>query len=318
MRDDIALTIANAIVKGALDVFEAMLSMPFSYELREPVSADGDTIRGYVERCNVVMRASLPSGGAWALMLRADDGAQLVALITGEGKKELDDEQMPTLREVAEPCLCSGITGLLERGGLDKEQPNEVRAEQLRPEAAAELLAYFSGPVTAFGFNFSAADAFDDAPAVLLLSEPLARLVPEVSHDELDELARELAGNPELSESEMSDILSGFSPEESSASKPGKKKPANGTAAVPPNLDMILDIRLVATARLGRVEMPINEILALGPGSIIDVGHLVDEPVELLVNNKLIARGDVVVVDEKFGLRITEIVSPKERIESMH
>ncbi|HPO31524.1 MAG TPA: FliM/FliN family flagellar motor switch protein, partial [Candidatus Hydrogenedentes bacterium] len=47
------------------------------------------------------------------------------------------------------------------------------------------------------------------------------------------------------------------------------------------------------------------------------VGHLVDEPVELLVNDKLIARGDVVVVDEKFGLRITEIVSPRERIESL-
>ena len=64
-------------------------------------------------------------------------------------------------------------------------------------------------------------------------------------------------------------------------------------------------------------EMPINEILSLGPGSIIEVGHLVDEPVELLVNDKLIARGDVVVVDEKFGLRITEIVSPRERIESL-
>ena len=80
---------------------------------------------------------------------------------------------------------------------------------------------------------------------------------------------------------------------------------------------MVLDIRLVATARLGRIEMPISEILALGPGSIIEVGHLVDEPVELLVNDKLIARGDVVVVDEKFGLRITEIVSPRERIESL-
>ena len=80
---------------------------------------------------------------------------------------------------------------------------------------------------------------------------------------------------------------------------------------------MVLDIKLVATARLGRVEMPIDEILALGQGSVIEVGHLVDEPIELLVNDKLIARGDVVVVEEKFGLRITEIVSPRERIESL-
>jgi flagellar motor switch protein FliN/FliY len=80
---------------------------------------------------------------------------------------------------------------------------------------------------------------------------------------------------------------------------------------------MVLDIQLVAMARLGRIEMPIGEILNLGPGSIIEVGHLVDEPVDLFVNNKLIARGDVVVVDEKLGLRITEIISPRERIESL-
>ena len=91
----------------------------------------------------------------------------------------------------------------------------------------------------------------------------------------------------------------------------------NRESRSPDNLDMILDIGLTATARLGRLEMPISEILNLGPGSIIEVGHLVDEPVELLVNGKLIARGDVVVVDEKFGLRITEIISTRERIESL-
>ena len=69
--------------------------------------------------------------------------------------------------------------------------------------------------------------------------------------------------------------------------------------------------------RLGKVDIPLSEILSFGPGSIIEVGHLIDEPVELLVNDKLIARGDVVVVDEKFGLRITEIISPQERIESL-
>lgn len=97
--------------------------------------------------------------------------------------------------------------------------------------------------------------------------------------------------------------------------------PTTGTQASGPgvhnNLDMILDIRLVATARLGHVEMPISDILTLGPGSIFEVGRAVDDPVDLLVNDKLIARGEVVVVDEKFGIRITEIVSPKERIESL-
>lgn len=318
MRDDIAQTIAHAIVKGALDVFEAMLSMPFSYNLDDAAPAGEPTVAGFVSECSVVMRAAMASGGSLALMLTPSDAAQLVALISGGEKKDLSEEDMPTLREVAEPCLCSGVTGLLERGGLPVEQPQEVAAQSMTPEGASELMTFLRAPVTAFKLTYSAGAAFAEAPAVLLISDELARLVPEGSHDELHEMARELAGNPELSESEMSDILSRFSPEESDAPKVGNLESPGISSLMPANLDMILDIRLVATARLGRVEMPINEILALGPGSIIDVGHLVDEPVELLVNNKLIARGDVVVVDEKFGLRITEIVSPKERIESMH
>ena len=115
-----------------------------------------------------------------------------------------------------------------------------------------------------------------------------------------------------LSADEMSDILSSF-PEEGAP----EMKVAAPAAYNTDNLDLIMDIQLRAVARLGRVEMPIGDILNLGPGSIIEVGHLVDEPVELLINDKIIARGDVVVVDEKFGLRITEILSTKERIESL-
>ncbi|MCC6797353.1 MAG: flagellar motor switch protein FliN [Candidatus Hydrogenedentes bacterium] len=123
-----------------------------------------------------------------------------------------------------------------------------------------------------------------------------------------------------MSQDEVNAMLSGLGPNADSESY---SAPVAGAAhrdvplADPRNLDMVLDIRLTATARLGRVEMQISDILTLGPGSIIEVGHLVDEPVELLVNDKLIARGDVVVVDEKFGLRITEIISPRERIESL-
>lgn len=83
------------------------------------------------------------------------------------------------------------------------------------------------------------------------------------------------------------------------------------------NLGVILGIEVEVTARLGTVEMPLSTVLSLGPGSVINVGHLVDEPIELFVNNKLIARGDVVIVDEKFGVRITEVVSQEERIESL-
>lgn len=82
------------------------------------------------------------------------------------------------------------------------------------------------------------------------------------------------------------------------------------------NLDLVLDISLRAVARLGEVEMPISEILKLGPGSVIEVNRLVEEPIDLLVNERLVARGEVVTIDEKFALRVTEIVSREERIKS--
>jgi flagellar motor switch protein FliN len=83
------------------------------------------------------------------------------------------------------------------------------------------------------------------------------------------------------------------------------------------NIDLILDIQLKLAARLGQVEMPVGEILKLVPGSVLDIDRFVDEPVELLVNDRLIARGEIVVVQENFGIRITEIISQKDRIKSL-
>jgi flagellar motor switch protein FliN/FliY len=83
------------------------------------------------------------------------------------------------------------------------------------------------------------------------------------------------------------------------------------------NLDLIMDIQLRLTARLGQMEMPVAEILKLSPGSIIDIDRFVDEPVELVVNDRPIARGDIVVVQENFGIKISEIISPKDRIQSL-
>lgn len=83
------------------------------------------------------------------------------------------------------------------------------------------------------------------------------------------------------------------------------------------NLDLILDIPLVVTVELGRTKMLINDLLQLGQGSVIELAKLVGEPLEILVNEKLVARGEVVVVNEKFGVRLTDIVSPMERIENL-
>ena len=83
------------------------------------------------------------------------------------------------------------------------------------------------------------------------------------------------------------------------------------------SLDLILDIPLTVSVELGRSKMLINDLLQLGQGSVIELTKLVGEPLEVLVNQKLVARGEVVVVNEKFGVRLTDIVSPMERVKSL-
>ena len=84
-----------------------------------------------------------------------------------------------------------------------------------------------------------------------------------------------------------------------------------------PNLDFILDIPLEISVELGRSKVLISELLQLGQGSVIELNKLAGEPLEIFVNQKLIARGEVVVVNEKFGIKMTDIVSPLERVKQL-
>jgi flagellar motor switch protein FliN/FliY len=83
------------------------------------------------------------------------------------------------------------------------------------------------------------------------------------------------------------------------------------------NIGLIMDVSMEMTVELGRTRKLIKEILAMGEGTIIELDKLAGEPVDILVNHKLIAKGEVVVIDENFGVRVTEIVSPMERINDM-
>lgn len=82
-------------------------------------------------------------------------------------------------------------------------------------------------------------------------------------------------------------------------------------------LDFLLDIPLEVSVELGNTSMLINDLLQLGQGSVIELNKLAGEPLEILVNHTLIARGEAVVINEKFGVRITDIISPTERVKQL-
>jgi flagellar motor switch protein FliN/FliY len=85
----------------------------------------------------------------------------------------------------------------------------------------------------------------------------------------------------------------------------------------PANLDFILDIPLEITVELGRTKMLIQDLLKLGQGSVIELTKAAGETLEILANNRLIAKGDVVVMNDKYGIRLTEVISPVERLERL-
>lgn len=90
------------------------------------------------------------------------------------------------------------------------------------------------------------------------------------------------------------------------------------TSALPSNFDMIMDIPVNLTVELGRTKIAIRSLLQLAQGSVVELDGLAGEPMDVLVNGCLIAQGEVVVVNDKFGIRLTDIITPQERIRRLH
>jgi flagellar motor switch protein FliN/FliY len=97
----------------------------------------------------------------------------------------------------------------------------------------------------------------------------------------------------------------------------GKLAPGNAANGPVSDLDLILDIPVQLTVELGRTKIPIRQILQLAQGSVVELDGLAGEPLDVLVNGCLVAQGEVVVVNDQFGIRLTDIVTPAERLRKV-
>lgn len=109
----------------------------------------------------------------------------------------------------------------------------------------------------------------------------------------------------------------GSAPSASAAAAPFPNFPGQTEGTLPRGMELILDIPLDVTVELGRVRMLIKDVLELASGSIVELDRVAGEPVDLLVNGRLIAKGEVVVIEDNFGIRITEIISPADRVSGL-
>ncbi len=90
------------------------------------------------------------------------------------------------------------------------------------------------------------------------------------------------------------------------------------TVETPRNFELLLDIPLEVTVEMGRTRLPLRALLQLGAGSVIELGKLAGESLDVLVNGKPIARGEAVMVNDKFGVRLTDVISPSERLAGLN
>lgn len=301
MNTQAVQTLLESHLIGGFDVLQTLVGASFEHSIGDSRDVDVEQLAQAIGTHTVALKGNVLDGGTLAILYTMDDITKMISLTEGgDGSPSdaIDDSAMATLNEVTKDGLLGGgLANLKEKFGEEFKLEN-FEVQVLAGDAGSDLLAYIGdGPsITVFTFK---ADPHFDGTGYFVTSAAYEARVPGSADDD-----------PMVSDDEMKDILSDFTPEQETGGYAG-----GGLGQE--NLDVILGIDLTATARLGNIEMPIIEVLNIGPGSIIEVGHLVDDPVELLVNGRLIARGDVVVVDEKFGLRITEIISPKERIESL-
>ncbi len=98
---------------------------------------------------------------------------------------------------------------------------------------------------------------------------------------------------------------------------PAAETPSEAAAPGPRNIDLVLDIPVTLSMELGRTRISIRDLLKLRSGSVVELQKMADEPLDILVNGTLVARGEAIVIEDKFGIRLTDVVSPMERVKRL-
>ncbi|MBD3182021.1 flagellar motor switch protein FliN [Candidatus Poribacteria bacterium] len=141
--------------------------------------------------------------------------------------------------------------------------------------------------------------------------------IPGENNPDTGEEAKDKSQSKAQLKAEQNDFQQGVKPEKKPIQNDGFENMTSEPDREKSNIDILMDVPLDVSVELGRTRIAIKDMLKLGPGSVVELDKLIGEPVDLLVNGRLIARGEVVVFDENFGIRITDIINPADRIKSL-
>ena len=244
-------------------------------------------------------------------------------MMMGEGTADYTEDHKDAIGELCNQIMGGFATSLSGKVAL-KASSGTIVVHECNldsPPFALDGCTMALSKITINGMSDAAVACFFDESITTVFAKKFAVLVDEnaaaASGDD--------RGNTGLNAAELSDLAS-VTASDSNGDMDGSSSfmetsfgggRSSGTNAPRENVNMLLDIPLDVSIELGRTTMSIKRVLELAPGAIIELDRMAGEPVDLMVNDKVVAKGEVVVVDENFGIRIVSLVSPEERIRSL-
>ena len=251
------------------------------------------------------------AAGQHSYVLAEDPAKQISALMMAQEEGDLTEMAISALTEGFNQMSGAAVTAINDKLGMSIST-GEVRAslfegpgDAMIPEGSFVRIRYnvqtdgktsFLDEIMDEGVARSLSGG-GGAPAVSEPEAPPAAFEPGIQQQDI--FSTQPAGNVGVQSVQFAPL--------SQAEQPG----------VSGNIGLLMDVSMQLTVELGRTKMLIKDILGMGEGTIVELDKLAGEPVDLLVNGKLIAKGEVVVIDENFGVRVTDIISPMERISSL-
>jgi flagellar motor switch protein FliN/FliY len=294
-------------------------------------NTDRDGFLGRLPDSVTVVKADFTAGfpGDHAFIMSENTAKGIASLMNKEENIELDDMAMSVLSEVVSQIVGSQITALTQKTGNKSIVSGSPQAANV-PKATAALPAG-NFVLAEYGLDlgdgvqqqlweiYDANSAGDISTALKAVPAPPKPAAAPPPSGGMNMMGGNFGGG-------MGGMMGGnFGGGMGGMIPPG----VNAQPVQYPNLSaqigsreqgnigLLMDVMMEMTVELGRTRKPIKEILSMGEGTIIELDKLAGEPVDILVNSKLIAKGEVVVIDENFGVRVTEIVSPLERMSDM-
>ncbi len=341
---DVLGEIGNIAMGSAATALSTILDKKVDITTPEvKVSTFSEITSEYTRPC-VLVKVEYTEGleGVNLLIIKEEDAAIIADLMMGgDGSNlegQLDEIRISAVGEAMNQMMGSASTSL----SSIIENPVNIsppEASYLDLGEALDSEEYFKGDtlLVSTSFQLQIADLVDSSFKQLAPMEFTKKLVVKlldiesggltakddyIPEEEIDDISEPLIEENTVRKQKMMEreVAASYSVSRDSVGVKRAQFPdfdAASTVPLPQNMELIHDVPLQVTVRLGKSRMTIREILDLGEGSIVELDKLAGEPVDLLVNGKLVAKGEVVVIDENFGFRVKDIISPMERINNI-